>query len=208
MERFGIDSTKALGISIPVLRSLAKEIGVDHDLASVLWKSGIHEARILASLIGDPAKVTEEQMDEWVSEFDSWDVCDGCCGNLFDRTKFARTKAFEYSKREREFEKRAGFSLMAYLAVHDKNAPDKEFLDFLPVIKREAIDERNFVRKSVNWALRQIGKRNLKLNRAAIKTAKEISEMKDSKSARWVAYDALRELQSMQVTVRLKKIAR
>jgi 3-methyladenine DNA glycosylase AlkD len=204
MARFGINSIKAYGVSLPELRSLAKDIGVDHELALELWKSGVHEARILASLIDDPSMVSGEQMDEWVSEFDSWDVCDQCCGNLFDKTRFAQAKAIEYSAREEEFVKRAGFALMAWTAVHNKTAGNKEFLTFLPIIKREAGDDRNFVKKSVNWALRQIGKRNIVLNHAAIKTAREISTL-GSKSATWIAADALKELNSKAVATKLSK---
>jgi 3-methyladenine DNA glycosylase AlkD/drug/metabolite transporter (DMT)-like permease len=182
MARFGINPKNTLGISLPVLRSMAKSIGTDHALALKLWASGIHEARILASIVEDPARVTETQMDSWVAQFDSWDVCDQCCGNLFNKTRFAYRKTVEWSRRKEEFQKRAGFALMAYLAVHDKNANDAAFERFLPLIVRGARDERNFVKKAVNWALRQIGKRNPHLNRAAIRTASEIAKL-DSKSA-------------------------
>lgn len=203
MARFGINTKKALGISMPVLRKMAKEIGIDHKLAKRLWTSGIHEARILACLIDDPALVTEEQMDRWVKGFDSWDVCDQCCMNLFDKTNFAYQKAEEWSEGSAEFVKRAGFTMMAALAVHDKRSEDIYFTPFLPIIKREATDERNFVKKSVNWALRQIGKRNQNLNISAIKTAKEIQKI-DSKSAHWIASHALRELTSEKVQQKLR----
>jgi len=202
MSRFGIQTGAALGVPIPQLRKLAKEAGTNHDLAQKLWKTGIHEARILASMIDDPAKVSDEQMEKWAADFDSWDIVDGSCGNLFDKTKFAVSKAHEWSKRKEEYVKRAGFVLMAELAVHDKKASDKIFLDFLPVIIREASDERNFVKKAVNWALRQIGKRNTFLNASAIKTCTEISKS-DSRSAKWVAAGALRELTSAPVRKRL-----
>jgi 3-methyladenine DNA glycosylase AlkD len=153
-------------------------------------------------MIDDPSKVSEDQMEEWASDFDSWDVVDGCCGNLFDKTEFAIRKAHEWSKKEEEYVKRAGFVLMAERAVHDKNASDKTFLDFLPVIVREASDERNFVKKAVNWALRQIGKRNAILNAAAIKTCAVIKEY-DSRSRKWIAADALRELTSAPVKKKL-----
>lgn len=204
MARFGINTKKAYGVSIPALRKLAKEIGKDHALAQRLWASGVHEARILASMIDDPKLVTEAQMDRWVKDFDSWDVCDQCCGNLFDKTPFAYKKAAEWSRHKEEFVKRAGFALMAYLAWHDQKAEDQKFMKFLPRIKQDASDERNFVRKAVNWALRQIGKRNRNLNKAATKTAGEIQRL-DSKSARWVASDALRELQSPAVQKRLSR---
>jgi len=158
---------------MPVLRKMAKEAGKDHKVARELWLSGIHEARIMACLIDEPELVSEEQMETWVKDFDSWDVCDQCCSNLFDMTGFGYQKAIEWSARDEEFVKRAGFVLMAVLAVHDKRSPDTVFQKFLPIIKREAEDNRNYVRKAVNWALRQIGKRNLNLNKEAIKTAKE-----------------------------------
>ena len=203
MARFGIATKNTYGISVPVLRATAKEIGKDHILAGKLWSSGVHEARILASMIDDPALVTERQMDEWANEFDSWDVCDQCCGNLFDKTKYAYEKALEWSGNDREFVKRAGYALIAYLAVHDTDADDKTLAQFLPIIKKGSDDQRNFVKKSVNWALRQIGKRNLQLNRMAVITAKEIGEL-ESKSAKWIAADALRELQSETILSRLK----
>ena len=202
MARFGINPGNTYGVSIPNLRKIARETGKDHALAQQLWTSGIHEARILASMVDEPEKVTEAQMESWVKDFDSWDVCDQCCSNLFDKTKFAHRKATEWSVREEEFVKRAGFTLMATLAVHDKKAADEDFLKFLPVIKRESADNRNFVKKAVNWALRQIGKRNLNLNKMAIRTAEEIQQV-DSKSARWIAADAIRELTSEVVQKRL-----
>ena len=203
MARFGITPKNAYGISIPNLRKLAKEIGKNHLLAQKLWSSGIHEAQILASMIDDPEMVTDEQMEIWVKDFDSWSVCDGCCNNLFRKTKFAYQKAVNWSFRKEEFVKRAGFALMAYLAVHDKKAKDEAFLKFLPIIKKESIDDRDFVKKAVNWALRQIGKRNLNLNKKAIETAKEIQTM-DSRSAKWIASNALRELTSEKVQKRLQ----
>ena len=204
MARFGINTKKAYGVSIPDLRKMAKGIGKNHILAQKLWDSGIHEGRILAGMIDLPERVTEKQMKHWVKDFNSWDVCDQVCSNLFDKTKFAHKKAIEWSERTEEFVKRAGFVLMATLAVHDKEADNQKFLRFLPVIKREATDERNFVKKAVNWALRQIGKRNSALNKIAIQTAKEIQKI-DSKSAKWIASDALRELTSEAVRKRLRK---
>lgn len=204
MARYGINPENTLGVSIPRLRAMAKGIGRDHALALELWASGIHEARILAGLVDDPAMVAAAQLERWVGDFDSWDVCDGVCGNLFDRTPFAWEKAAAWSARSEEFVKRAGFVLMAALAVHDKKAPDERFRNFLPLIEREAADERNFVKKAVNWALRQIGKRNRALNRDAIAAAKRIRKI-DSRSARWIAADALRELESGAVRERLNK---
>ena len=203
MARYGINPENTYGVSIPNLRKIAKEIGVAHTLAQQLWASDIHEARILASMVDAPKMVSEEQMERWAKDFDSWDVCDQCCNNLFRQTEFAYQKAVEWSSREEEFVKRAGFVLMAALAVHDKNATDAEFLEFLPVIRKESIDSRNFVKKAVNWALRQIGKRNLPLNRKAIETAKEIQRM-DSRGAKWIASDAIRELTGETVQRRLK----
>jgi 3-methyladenine DNA glycosylase AlkD len=203
MARFGINPSNTYGVSVPALRKMARETGKDHALAQQLWSSGIHEARILAGMIDIPDMVSEKQMESWAADFDSWDVCDQVCSNLFDKTDFAYQKTVEWSNRKEEFVKRAGFVLMAALAVHDKKANDKEFLKFLPIIKREAADDRNFVKKSVNWALRQIGKRNLSLNKAAIETAKEIQGI-DSKAARWIASDALRELTDEKVQKRVR----
>jgi 3-methyladenine DNA glycosylase AlkD len=203
MERYGINTHNTLGISIYTLRPLAKEIGQDHDLALALWDSGIHEARILASYIDEPARVTDAQLERWVADFDSWDVCDQVC-DLFGKTPFAYPKAFEWSQRQEEFVKRAGFVLMAELAAHDKIAPDEKLAQFLPVIARESTDERNFVKKAVNWALRNIGKRNLHLNELAIETAGHIRQTFGSKAARWIASDALRELQGEKVQARLR----
>lgn len=204
MARFGINPKNTFGVSIPEIRKMAGAIGKNHETALKLWSSGIHEARILAGMVDDPKATTEKQMEEWVKDFDSWDVCDQVCSNLFDKTEHAYEKAAEWTKHKEEFVKRAGFTLMACLAVHDKDAKDNDFLQFLPIIKKESIDERNFVRKAVNWALRQIGKRNPILNKAAIKTSKGIQKM-DSKSAKWIASDALRELTSSQVQKRLNR---
>jgi 3-methyladenine DNA glycosylase AlkD len=191
--RFGIRPKRALGIAVPPLRAMAKRIGRDHKLALRLWRTGIHEARILASMIDEPLAVTEDQMEVWARDFDSWDLVDQCCGNLFDKSPLAWTKAVEWSGRDAEFVKRAGFSLMAYLAVHDKRASDDALAAFSPLIEREAWDGRNFVKKAVNWALRQIGKRNRPLNRLAVQCALRIQKQGTS-SARWIAADALREL--------------
>lgn len=198
MARFGIRGKNILGVPKPILDKLARAIGKDHALALKLWDSKIHEARILAALVDIPEKVTPAQMEKWVGDFDTWDICDQVCGHLFDRVPRARRKALEWSRRKKEFEKRAGFVLMAALSVHDKKATDELFLSFLPVIRREAWDERNFVKKAVNWALRQIGKRNRKLNRAAIAEAKRIQKL-EIPSARWIAADALRELKSRRI---------
>ena len=202
MARYGINTQDTLGISIYTLRPIAKEIGRDHALALALWDSRVHEARILASYIDDPLQVTEAQLERWVADFDSWDVCDQVC-DLFGRTPFAYQKTFEWSQRQEEFVKRAGFVLMAELAAHDKKAPDDKLAQFLPVIVRESADERNFVKKAVNWALRNIGKRNRYLNGLAIETAGQIRQV-PSKAARWIAADALRELTGEKVQARLR----
>ena len=204
MSRYGMAVEQRLGVSIPELRKLAKELGQDHKLALKLWKTGIAESKILAAMIDDPNKLTEEQLEDWVKDIDSWDVCDQVCMNLFEKTPLAWKKIIDWSSREEEFVKRTAFSLIACLAWHDKKASDEKLIELLPVIMREATDERNFVKKAVNWALRNIGKRNLNLNEAAINTAKEIQRL-DSKAARWIASDALRELQSEAIQTRLRK---
>ena len=195
MARFGIDSSTAYGVPIPELRMIAREIKTNHKLALDLWEINNHESKILATMIADPEKTTEALMDRWVKDFYSWDVCDQCIMNLFEKTPYAYKKAYEWSERNEEFVKRAGFVLMARLGFTDKNADDKKLEMFFPVIKREALDERNFVKKAVNWAIRQIGKRNKSLNVKAIKLSEELLEL-NSKSARWIANDALRELKS------------
>ena len=198
MARFGIRPAQALGVSIPTLRKMAKEIGRNHALALALWDSEIHEARILTSMIDEPQLVTSQQMEDWVNDFDAWDLCDQVCGNLFDKTPYAYQKAVKWCQQEKEFVRRAGFVMMAELAVHDKQAPDEAFLPFFPLIKRYAYDERNFVKKAVNWALRQIGKRNGRLRTIALQCASDIQRM-DSKTAQWVAKDALKELQAREM---------
>lgn len=204
MARFGIRASNVLGVPVARLRPLAKEIGKDHRLALAMWELDIHEARMLAALVDDPKQVTEEQMEAWVRDFDTWDICDACCGQLFDRTPWAFLKAREWPSREEEFVRRAGFALMASLAVHDKKAPDRQFLELLPLVAAGASDDRNFVKKAVNWALRQIGKRNAELNKAAIACAEEIKGQ-GSRSARWIAGDALRELRGEAVQARLSR---
>jgi 3-methyladenine DNA glycosylase AlkD len=202
MRRYGINSHNTLGVSMPVLRQIAKEIGRDQELAQQLWESGVHEARILASLVGEPAKLTPDQMDAWAAEIDSWDVCDQLCNNLFRLTPYAYTKAIEWSCREEEFVKRAGFVSMASLAVHARKLSDREISTFFPYMIRAASDERNFVKKAVNWALRSVGKRNRALNILAIEAAHQIAGQ-DSPSAHWIASDAIRELTGEKVRARL-----
>ena len=202
MARYGINPDKNLGVSIPNLRQVAKETGKNHKLANDLWTTGIHDARILAGMIDRPDEVSEKQMEQWAGDFDSWDVCDEVCMNLFKKLPYVYEKAVQWGGREEEFVKRAGFVLMANLAVSDKKANDEKFKSFLFYIKKESTDGRNFVKKAVNWALRQIGKRNITLNKLAIKAGEEIYNI-DSKSARWIASDALRELKNEKIQKRL-----
>nr|WP_199158419.1 DNA alkylation repair protein [Pedobacter sp. ASV2] len=202
MAHFGIENEKAIGVSIPDLRELAKQTGKNQQLSLDLWETGIHEARILASIIGDYKLVTEAQIDSWVNDFNSWDICDQACSNLFSKTHYFKSKALAYSAAMPEFVKRAGFVLMAAASVHLKNEPNETFIGFLPIIEREASDQRNFVKKAVNWALRQIGKRNVVLHQHAIDTANNILAQ-NNKKANWVALDALRELQSEKVLNKL-----
>ncbi len=210
MARYGINVESAFGVSVYELRRMAKVLGTDHELALALWDTGNHEARTLASMVDDPAAVTEEQMELWAAAFDSWDVCDQVTSNLFDKTPFAYDKVREWSSAEGEWVKRAAFATAAALAVQDRTAPDERFLAILALVQREAGDGRNFVKKAVNWALRNIGKRNAVLHAAAIDTAEAIlaeaealaaADRRDpaARSARWVARDALRELRSEKV---------
>jgi 3-methyladenine DNA glycosylase AlkD len=204
MEYFGVQVPKAHGISVPVLHQFAKRIGKDHWLARQIWATGIHEAKILAALIGESEKVTAAEMEQWARDFDSWDVVDAVCCYLYAHAKPAWDKVAAWSRRREEFVKRASFSLVAYLSYKDKRAPDERFARFLRVIEREAHDERNFVKKAVNWALRNIGKRNKRLNREAIRAAERIRGQ-GSRAARWIAADALRELRSVAVQKRLQR---
>jgi 3-methyladenine DNA glycosylase AlkD len=205
--RFGIATGQALGIPVPTLRAIAKRCGTNHELAVELWDSGIHEARHVAAMVEDTKTVTKKQLDAWARDLDSWDVCDGFAYGFVDKTPHAYDLAMKWSNSKHEFVKRAAFATMAGLAVHDKKAPDEKLLQFLPIIERESGDDRNFVRKAVNWALRQIGKRNLACNSAAIASAERIRAT-GTKSGRWIAADALRELHSYAVQTRLKPAAR
>lgn len=194
MARFGIrPKAEVYGVPIPELRKIAKIVKKDHELAIELWDSKIHEAQILAGMVGDPEKLTARQIKKWASDFDSWDVCDQVCMNLFDKSKIAKAQINKFAKSKKEFVKRTAFALMAALASHDRKMADKDFIKFFPLIKKASTDERNFVKKAVNWALRGIGKRNRSLNIQAIKLAKEIQKI-ESKSAKWIANDAIREL--------------
>jgi 3-methyladenine DNA glycosylase AlkD len=206
MLRFGIPIDNARGVSTPALHSLARKISRDHVLAQRLWATGLFEARVVAALIDEPDKITRQQMEQWARDLDSWAVCDACCCYLFRQTPFAWEKAVTWAGRKGEFVKRAGFALMAYLAVHDKAASDQRFVELLPIIQRESDDDRPFVRKAVNWALRQIGKRNLRLHAQAIEAGERI-KARGTRSARWIASDALRELRSAKVTARLNERA-
>jgi 3-methyladenine DNA glycosylase AlkD len=216
MSRYGINTAAACGVSVYELRRMAKPLGVDHELALALWGTGNHEARLLAGMVDDPGMVTPRQMDDWAAAFDSWDVCDQVTSNLFDKTPWAYDKVREWSSAEDEWVKRAAFATAAALAVQDKAAPDERFLEILEIVRREAGDGRNFVKKAVNWALRNIGKRNQRLHAAAIETAEAILASADvlaavdrkdpaARSARWVARDALRELRSENVLRRLAR---
>ncbi|HTT32841.1 MAG TPA: DNA alkylation repair protein [Methylomirabilota bacterium] len=204
MSYFGVNVPQAHGISAPVLHAFAKQIGKNHALAQELWDTGIHEAKSLATLIGEPEKVTEDEMDRWARDFDAWDIVDAACCYLYAYAKPAWSKAIGWSRRREEFVKRAAFSLMAYLSYKDKEAFNVRFRRCLRIIEREARDERHFVKKAVNWALRNIGKRNLRLNGEAIRAAERIRQQGTS-SARWIAADALRELKSSAVQARLRR---
>jgi 3-methyladenine DNA glycosylase AlkD len=186
-------------LSVPQLRAIARRVGRDQTLAEQLWETGIPDARVLAGLVGDPRVITRSTMDRWARDFNSWDVCDGCCGSLFDRTPYAWQKIHKWAKDKREFVRRAAFTTLASIAVHDKTADDRLFLDALDLVEQYAFDDRNFVRKAVNWALRNIGKRNSRLLPAAISCAERIRQQ-DTKAARWIAADALRELRSKQAS--------
>jgi 3-methyladenine DNA glycosylase AlkD len=207
MARYGIRAARAFGVPAAQLKRLAREIGRDHALARRLWATGIYDARALAFLVDEPQAVTERQMERWAADFDNWAICDGVCIHLFRRTPFARAKALAWSRRPEEFVKRAAFALMATLAVHDREAGDEVFAVFLESVEREADDERNGVRKAVNWALRQVGKRNAALHEAAIRAGERI-RARGTRAARWIASDALRELRSEAVRRRLAERAR
>lgn len=202
MARFGINADSAFGVSMAIIRPMARPYRKRSDLAASLWASGKHEARILAALIEDPKAITPEQMDRWVADFDSWDLCDQASMKLFAATPYVRTKVPEWTADEREFVRRAAFATIAGYAVHAKKAPDSEFLEFLPLIERYATDGRNFVKKAVNWALRQIGKRSPELHAPALALAQKLAES-DDKTARWIGRDAVRELTDEKQLARL-----
>lgn len=204
MAHFGIDTEGRLGIAVPELRRIAKTVGRDHELALALWETGIPDARILATMVADPKLMTPHQMDAWVRDCNSWDLCDQACGNLFDKTPYAWDKVGEWAAEDAEFTRRAGFALLACLAWHDKSASDEKFIATFPIITAGSADPRNFVKKAVNWAIRNIGKRNLVLNTAAVELSESILAIND-KTARWIARDALREISSEKILERLNK---
>ena len=204
MSRYGITIEKRLGVKVPQMRVIAKQTGKDHQLALALWETGIAEAMIVAAMVDVPAEVTEAQMEAWVVDFNSWDVCDQVCMNLFEKTPLVWDKVRDWSKREEEYVKRAAYALIACLAWHDKGASDENFIALLPLIKSGATDERNYVKKAVSWALRNIGKRNSILNAVALQTAQDLKEM-ESKSARWIGSDAVRDLTSDATKRRLER---
>lgn len=203
MARFGIVGDQRMGVSVPDMRKIAKDVGKDHQLALELWDTGIPEAMIVAGMVAEPNKLTETQMEDWVVDINSWDICDQVCTNLFEKSPLAEKKIHDWSQREEEFVKRTAYALIACLAWHDKDAGDETFTNYFPVIVHGATDERNFVKKAVSWALRNIGKRNLILNKAAIEAAREIQQI-DAKRARWIASDVIRELESEKVQARLQ----
>ena len=204
MARYGIKARRVFGVSMGTMLSLRKRIGTDHALAVAMWATGWYEARLLAALVGDPKRLTRRQMNAWASSFENWADCDTVCFHLFDRSPFAWEKARQWAASPREFVKRGGFALMASLALHDKAAPDKNFLPLLPLIAKGARDERNFVKKGVSWALRSIGRRNRALNAASLKVARRLASSEEA-SCRWVGKDALRELSSSKVRSRLSR---
>lgn len=206
MANFGLTPDSRLGVSVPDMRAIAKQVGKNHDVALELWESGYPEAQIVASMIAEPAQLTEVQMETWVIDLNSWDTCDQVCMNLFEKSPLVMEKIFDWSNREEEFVKRAAYALIACLAWHDKQMDNEEFTNLFPIISNGSTDDRNYVKKAVSWALRNIGKRNLDLNQAAIKLAQDVRQI-DSRAARWIASDVLRELQSEQVHQRLVKRA-
>jgi len=206
MARYGIEAERAFGVPMGTLLTLSKRLGKDHALALGLWESGWYEARLLAALVGDPERVTRRQMDAWAAGFENWGDCDTVCFKLFDRSPFAWDKARQWAKSPRELVKRGGFVLMACLALHDKAAPDRSFLECLPLIEKGARDDRNLVKKSVSWALRAIGRRNLPLNAAGLEVAKRLA-LSEEAACRWVGKDALRELAGPKVRAQLARRA-
>lgn len=204
MQHFGVDTTLALGVRIPSIRKIAKQLGKNHALAIQLWSTNIHEARILASMIADYRLFTEELFNAWVADFNAWDVCDQACFNVLDKVPFAKDKIPIYAIDEREYVKRTAFTLIAGMAIHHKKVSDDFFVSLLPIIEQQAYDDRNFVKKAVNWALRQIGKRSEVLRLKALETANRI-EMQPYKAAKWIAKDAIRELNNEKIIKTLER---
>ena len=201
--RYGIFAKKAYGVSMANLLKMAKQIGPDHDLAVALWETGWYEARMLATLIDDPARVSAAQMERWCREFDSWAICDTACFKLFDRVPHAWKKVKPWCSKKDEFVRRGGFALLACLALHDREAANQPFLEGLKLVERGATDERNFVKKSVSWAIRSIGRRNPALRAAATTLAVRLAQS-DQAASRWVGKDALRDLSIRRTAVRRK----
>jgi 3-methyladenine DNA glycosylase AlkD len=204
MARYGLTSKNTLGVSVANIRVLAKRLGRNHGLALALWDTGVYEARMLTTFVDEPSRVTPAQMDRWCRDFDSWGICDALCFHLFDKTPHAWKKIAKWPEARGEFAKRAAFALLASVALHDKTAPDKLFLDSLPLIERAAPDGRNFVKKAVSWALRGIGKRNVALHSAALKLSRRLIASPHPAS-RWIGRDALRDLATPATLRRLKK---
>jgi 3-methyladenine DNA glycosylase AlkD len=202
--RFGINTAHTYGVSMASLRPIKRRLKRNHDLAAALWATRVHEARILAALVDEPKTVTPEQMDAWVAAFDSWDLCDQVTSKLFVRTPYVEKKIKQWAKDEREFVRRAAFALLAAYSVHGKSVPDADFLAFLPLIEKHSTDPRNFVKKAVNWALRQIGKHSLPLHGPALKLAEKLSASED-KTARWIGKDAAKELTDPVQIARIKQ---
>ncbi len=204
MARFGITADHPFGVPVTVQKAIARECVKSLPLAKELWDTGRHEARMMASMLAPPSAFTSAMMDEWTESFASWDICDGCCFNLFRYTPYVWDKIPEYARREEEYVRRTAFALIAGLAIGDKKAPDEKFLPFLPLIEEYSADNRNFVRKAVNWALRQIGKRSLTLHEKAMEVSLGLASRPD-KSARWIGSDAVRELSDPKITARIKR---
>jgi len=202
MARYGLPSDNALGVPVGAIRAIAKQLGRNHKLALALWKTGVFEARMLATMVDDPAEVTPAQMDQWTADFDNWGICDTACFVLFDRTPHVGAKIRKWAPKKEEFVRRTAFALMASAALHDKDSDDKVFLKYLPLIERAAADNRNFVKKGVSWALRSIGSRSVGLHKASIALAAKLAKSEDS-TERWIGRDALNDLQRPLVAKRV-----
>jgi 3-methyladenine DNA glycosylase AlkD len=207
MARYAIVAPKMFGVSMTQMKAIAKPFGRDHELAAALWETGWYEARTITAFIDEPARVTPTQMDRWANDFDNWAICDSICFHLFDRTPHAYTKIEQWSTRRGEFQKRAAFALLASVALHDKKAPDANFVACLPLIEAAATDERNFVKKGVIWALRGVGGRNKTLNAKALAVAKRLAAS-DDRTARSIGKEVIRELAKPAPAKRLESRAR